>query len=489
MSRQGDPATGAIELPRSMWKLIEEFVSVSERDEIRQVLGEAAVDLSLDLHAEVAILMEIWHEMKEGQALAHSQDPMSVLLEPATIKSLLRHDIQLLLLNIQKKALDEGRNENEALSSYNRSVVSFALGQSWPGSGLSRPGSTDRSKDRMSPQRRPNTSESQSLVFNMEDLKDKLNIQNIDDIVLHLQSILQEECSILNKCILFLQKSLEEEHLSNSELVAINKEPSIAELKEERKILERDLLLTSSIQNLALPSILSGPTSSQVSYRNIEPLSGGPADLTRRIPFLPLSSGRSEANLESCMKLHSPSESGSWVYPIKPERLSTLPYRTSLMPLSEPNCQIDGTPNAYAPFHSKVKVQSKLQAHALGVESRTLSMTEMFPTCGTTPIEELSSLQNEMQMSLMCAEATNELPIESLLTSSLGHTEIHRSTEKPRTLPSRLRSPTEVLPSRAKLEGHILIPAPPSSEKPINAQPISGRRVRRAHTDSLTGTA
>ncbi|XP_007898121.2 coiled-coil domain-containing protein 24 isoform X2 [Callorhinchus milii] len=436
MSRQGDPATGAIELPRSMWKLIEEFVSVSERDEIRQVLGEAAVDLSLDLHAEVAILMEIWHEMKEGQALAHSQDPMSVLLEPATIKSLLRHDIQLLLLNIQKKALDEG-----------------------------------------------------SLVFNMEDLKDKLNIQNIDDIVLHLQSILQEECSILNKCILFLQKSLEEEHLSNSELVAINKEPSIAELKEERKILERDLLLTSSIQNLALPSILSGPTSSQVSYRNIEPLSGGPADLTRRIPFLPLSSGRSEANLESCMKLHSPSESGSWVYPIKPERLSTLPYRTSLMPLSEPNCQIDGTPNAYAPFHSKVKVQSKLQTHALGVESRTLSMTEMFPTCGTTPIEELSSLQNEMQMSLMCAEATNELPIEPLLTSSLGHTEIHRSTEKPRTLPSRLRSPTEVLPSRAKLEGHILIPAPPSSEKPINAQPISGRRVRRAHTDSLTGTA
>jgi hypothetical protein len=41
------------ELPLSLWALVEQYVPDNERDEVKNILGESMVDLSLELHVEV----------------------------------------------------------------------------------------------------------------------------------------------------------------------------------------------------------------------------------------------------------------------------------------------------------------------------------------------------------------------------------------------------------------------------------------------------
>ena len=47
----GDP--WAYSQPLSLWELVEENVAISEQDEIKNMLGDALVDTSLELHQEV----------------------------------------------------------------------------------------------------------------------------------------------------------------------------------------------------------------------------------------------------------------------------------------------------------------------------------------------------------------------------------------------------------------------------------------------------
>ncbi|XP_067892497.1 coiled-coil domain-containing protein 24 isoform X2 [Heterodontus francisci] len=263
--------------PSSLWKLIEECVPPSERNEIREILGATIVDFSLDLHAEAATLLEIWRLMRATRLTAsQSQASHAVLPEPPAIKDLLRHEIQFLLLNIQKRACEEGRDESDALTSYNPDVVSFAMGQSKAGSALNRPASTESLKDKwmvLESSQTSHSSENKSLSVlsnyknDIEAIKNKINVKNIDEVVAHLQIILQEESSTLEKHIQFLQACIEEEHKYSLILTTQSAVPSIAELKDERKILERDLQLTPSVQSLVQVHKPPGCRSSQRSCR------------------------------------------------------------------------------------------------------------------------------------------------------------------------------------------------------------------------------
>ncbi len=101
--------------------------------------------------------------------------------------------------------------------------------------------------------------------------EDKLNCFQIDDVVDHLRELLQEECDILLKDIEFLYQciELENEYRENSaKSLSENKEPSLMELKEERKLLESDLN-SSHTRNQANISKLPEQISSARSNRSI----------------------------------------------------------------------------------------------------------------------------------------------------------------------------------------------------------------------------
>ncbi|XP_067846211.1 coiled-coil domain-containing protein 24 isoform X3 [Heptranchias perlo] len=467
---------------------------------------------------EVATLLEIWRLMRATSlTLSQSQASHAVLPEAPAIKDLLRQEIQLLLLNIQKKAHKEGRDENDALSSYNPDVVSFALGQNKTGSTLNRPASAESLKDkwmvlRSSQTGRSSENESLSVLSNFKDnveaIKDKVNVTNIDEVVAHLQSILQEESNTLEKHIQFLQECLEEEHKYSLNLMTQSAVPSIAELKEERKILERDLQLPPSIQSLSQIHKPPGYRSSQISCRKTMGWSNTAADPSEGLHSSTLTSELSEADLEQRMKQHNissvggSSANGTRDCSIKLGHsgiLAESPHRTSFgaVDLSVPtHCGKGASARCLAPKSacssipcSKVKSQSKVQPHLMDDVSRTFRISETEPTHDRTCMEESSSLQEDVQKSLVYSESTNSIPIEQQSISSSIHTEAHCTTENKRTLSSRLRSPVEVLSSTSKQGGHSLIPAPPSAEKPIGAQPRSSHRVRRARVNGLAGSA
>ncbi|KAI2516749.1 coiled-coil domain containing 24, partial [Homo sapiens] len=144
----------------SLWELVEEHVPLRERREVKRILGEAAVDLSLELRAE---------------------------------KQLPRSDIWVL------KAWGEQHAESDSdfiASSGHRDL---------------------------------------SII------KDQLNVSNIDQVARHLRGLLEEECHTLEREILILQRCLEEEYLRPCHPSEAALEPTLAELKEQKKAMEQEL--------------------------------------------------------------------------------------------------------------------------------------------------------------------------------------------------------------------------------------------------------
>ncbi|XP_040216886.1 coiled-coil domain-containing protein 24 [Rana temporaria] len=234
----GDP-------PPSLWRMVEDQVPPSERAEIRRILGEAAVDLSLDLHAEVEVLLELCREIRSCSPSSLQRPPSgcSILADPPAIKEMVTQEIRMLLLSVRSKARRQGLDEDQALSKYNPKVVIYVMGPGRPESRAQsresrwgRPMSASRAGDG-----RPlsSLSSGSSIEDDLEEIKDKLKIADIDEVVQHLRSLLEEESQSLKREITNLQELLEEDYLYAEEIRT--PEPSLTELKEERRIIERDL--------------------------------------------------------------------------------------------------------------------------------------------------------------------------------------------------------------------------------------------------------
>ncbi|XP_040263900.1 coiled-coil domain-containing protein 24 isoform X2 [Bufo bufo] len=236
-----------LESPSSLWSLVEEQVPRSERAEIKRILGDAAVDLSLDLHAEVEVLLELWRDARSScpSAVQSSPSSGSILADPPLIKDMVTQEIRMLLLSVRTKARHQGLDEDQAVSKYNPRVVSFVIGTAGrpesrarsSESRLSRPPSGCRAVNERS---FSSLSTSSGIEDDLEELKDKLQISHIDEVILHLRSLLEDECRTLEADVITLQHRLEVEWRYAEALQA---EPSLTELKEERRILERDLQL------------------------------------------------------------------------------------------------------------------------------------------------------------------------------------------------------------------------------------------------------
>ncbi|KAE8609987.1 hypothetical protein XENTR_v10011977 [Xenopus tropicalis] len=284
----------------SLWGLVEQQVPVSERAEFKRILGEAAVDLSLELHAEFEVLLGLWRELRSNclassQASSSLHSISSLLADPPVIKDMVTQEIRMLLLAVRQKARQEGRNVDQALAKYNPKIVNFALGttrsdsriNSGTGARLKDQGANRHQMGSRCSDDRPVSSLStgSSIEDELEEIKEKLKVSDIDEVIAHLQSLLDEECMTLERDLAFLQQRLEEEHVYATEVQTSLPEPSLAELRQERRVIERDLQLNQlavtsrdSQKNLkvsrSIESVPRIPSGSQKLTLSNRPLSG-----------------------------------------------------------------------------------------------------------------------------------------------------------------------------------------------------------------------
>ncbi|XP_047582666.1 coiled-coil domain-containing protein 24 isoform X5 [Lutra lutra] len=117
----------------SLWELVEEHVPLPERPEVKRILGETTVDLSLELRAElslqVVMLQSLLQEARSSQASGSrpTSDPSSLLAPPPLLRDLMRQELRQLLLGLRQKAICEGRDQTQAWVQYSPRVLRFAL--------------------------------------------------------------------------------------------------------------------------------------------------------------------------------------------------------------------------------------------------------------------------------------------------------------------------------------------------------------------------
>ncbi|XP_047398649.1 coiled-coil domain-containing protein 24 isoform X3 [Sciurus carolinensis] len=229
----------------SLWELVEKHVPLRERPEVKRILGEAAVDLTLELRAEVpsmpsrkvpqlslqvAMLEALLQETRSSQASgSHSiSDPCSLLAPPPLLRDLMRQELQQLLQGLRDKAICEGRDPAQAWASYSPKVIRFALEE--PRCDL-----PDREVFQI------RASEHSSSHRDLSVIKDQLNMSNIDQVAGYLRGLLEEERCTLEREISTLQRCLEAEHTQAHQPSEATLEPTLAELKEQKAAMEKEL--------------------------------------------------------------------------------------------------------------------------------------------------------------------------------------------------------------------------------------------------------
>ncbi|KAM9459484.1 coiled-coil domain-containing protein 24 isoform 2-T2 [Salvelinus alpinus] len=224
------------ECPQSVWNIIVEHVPESELSEIRVLLGDALIDIYTEMYSEVTMWQQIWQTLRLKQG-NRPKAPRSPLADPPAIKELLKAEIQLLLATVRERAAQEGRSCSQS------SVTSTT------------------SQD------------------DIDAMRHMLNITHIDGIVAHLKSVLSEECKVLKSQVQFLQESVEQEHQTQHDVTEAP-EPTVTELKEERRAIQMDMK-RQSLSLTYCPSSSPVETSMQIRSRSTG-WTGFPADETQR---------------------------------------------------------------------------------------------------------------------------------------------------------------------------------------------------------------
>ncbi|XP_035963437.2 coiled-coil domain-containing protein 24 [Halichoerus grypus] len=213
----------------SLWELVEEHVPLPERPEVKRILGETTVDLSLELRAEVVMLQSLLQEARSSQASGSRPtfDPSSLLAPPPLLRDLVRQELRQLLLGLRQKAICEGRDQTQAWVQYSPRVLRFALEEP----------RCDLPEQDILQMRAGEPSSQRDLSV----IKDQLNVSSIDQVAGHLRSLLEGECHTLERMIPTLQRCLEEEYTGAPRPSEATLEPTLAELKEQKAAMRREL--------------------------------------------------------------------------------------------------------------------------------------------------------------------------------------------------------------------------------------------------------
>ncbi|XP_054428188.1 coiled-coil domain-containing protein 24 [Pteronotus mesoamericanus] len=214
----------------SIWDLVEEHVPLPERPEVKRILGETTVDMSLELRAEVMMLRSLLEEARSSQAPGShpTSDASSLLAPPPLLKDLVRQELRQLLQGLRQKAIYEGRDQTQAWVQYSPRVLRFALEEP----------RCDILGQEVFQMR---AGEPSSCHRDLSVIKDQLNMSNIDQVARHLRGLLEEECRTLEREIPILQRCLEEECTRASQPSEATLEPTLAELKEQKAAMWQEL--------------------------------------------------------------------------------------------------------------------------------------------------------------------------------------------------------------------------------------------------------
>ncbi|XP_038616443.1 coiled-coil domain-containing protein 24 isoform X2 [Tachyglossus aculeatus] len=218
----------------SVWDLVKDHVPPSERAEVKTILGEAAVDLNLELRAEVETLLELLEEERSAQP-ARPPPPCTLLAPSPLVRDIVKQELFLLLDSLRRKATQDGRDGEDVLAQYSPRVVRFALGL-----GPEADAKGDEGRPEM-PALQNAAIGNEHSTWDLDSIKDKLNLSGIDQVVQHLRGLLEAESQALERDISVLQCCLEEAHNWPPETPTTAPEPTLAELKEEKRAMERAL--------------------------------------------------------------------------------------------------------------------------------------------------------------------------------------------------------------------------------------------------------
>ncbi|XP_043734371.1 coiled-coil domain-containing protein 24 isoform X18 [Cervus elaphus] len=214
----------------SLWELVEEHVPLPERPEVKRILGETTVDLSLELRAEVVMLRSLLQEARSIQSPGSrpTSDLSSLLAPPPLVRDLVRQELRQLLQGLRRKAICEGRDQTQAWVQYSPRVLRFALEEP----------RRDLPEQEMFQMR---AGEPSSCPRDLSVIKDQLNVSYIDQVAGHLRALLEEECRALEREIPILQRCLEDEYTGAPRPSEASLEPTLAELKEQKAAMQQEL--------------------------------------------------------------------------------------------------------------------------------------------------------------------------------------------------------------------------------------------------------
>ncbi|XP_038966531.1 coiled-coil domain-containing protein 24 isoform X10 [Rattus norvegicus] len=111
----------------ALWELVEEHVPLPERPEVKRILGEAAVDLSLELREELSLQVAMLKALLQDLQSSQVSDSPSLLAPPPLLRDLMRQELRQLLQGLRLKAISEGRDQTQMWAQYSPRVLRFAL--------------------------------------------------------------------------------------------------------------------------------------------------------------------------------------------------------------------------------------------------------------------------------------------------------------------------------------------------------------------------
>uniref|UniRef100_A0A8D0TC11 Coiled-coil domain containing 24 n=1 Tax=Sus scrofa TaxID=9823 RepID=A0A8D0TC11_PIG len=290
----------------SLWELVEEHVPLPERPEVKRILGETTVDLSLELRAEVVMLRTLLLEARSSQAPGScpTSDPSSLLAPPPLLRDLVRQELRQLLQGLRRKAICEGRDQTQAWVRYSPRVLRFALEEP----------RCDVPEQKILQMKagEPGCHRDLSII------KDQLDVSHIDEVAGHLRAalgatppcpraLLEEECRTLEREIPILQRCLEEEYTGAPQPSEATLQPTLAELKEHKAAMQREL--QAPLQPCWVsPSHRRWPLGSSSQGLRPLPCLHGAAEVSAR----PLQGCWPAPPLERCPKPRGPAATCCW---------------------------------------------------------------------------------------------------------------------------------------------------------------------------------
>lgn len=266
--------TLAYEPPQSLWQYIQSLANPVELDAIRLKIGVGLVEESLELHAEIDNLLEIWRDYRqetEQNLLNIRSSSHKKLLEPANVRNTLKREIELFVNQLRDQyKMDSNKFTSQILLNHNLNVINYVMNvksdkivnvTSGP---VERPKSS-RSRLGLDTPMVSRANISSALDQNMDTIdQEKINFIDIDLVAEKIRNVLVIEIEQLKSDIEFLIDCLDREKDYRAMSVQVMKEPTIYELKDERNKLESDLLSCKNLVKISkLPSNVSATNSNR----------------------------------------------------------------------------------------------------------------------------------------------------------------------------------------------------------------------------------